>query len=739
MKACIAFLALTAGACLSSGGSEFAGNARSVEELPLDRFDEYMAGGLPPHPWFRLGQAASGVELSLKAEAESPFCLNKVTGKGLVLSDSSPDAGNGDGIACQFQAPPEGDVYLGFDFSFVASNLKETLDFTARLSGTDGRSGLVLHLGQDGKIKAEAADGSMRELCGIEPQKWYHLSSAVDSAGNVSSALYDFSKIVPKASPNVNARRIGDLLAGKGIPLPGFKIKMPERFERLEFLSEGPKERTGSWTLDNVCMAGRVDAPREELLPFNRIPVEELRRMPGKVFAYYYIFASVYPDEDPGLSGYTRKVLNPSGLNVDVHPDRADAGTEFLYRPLPRPPMPSGLSKDEQRLRAREEELRIARQQGIDGFLVDFWAKPGPANGQATFILNSFAILDAVQRVDPSMKVVPAVYSWAKRSGHHGEADQEVDPLEYANSEVVSRILAHPSVYRLPDGRAVFSHWLTERHSVEWWRKVMGELERKGTPIALLPQFNSYDRMADFAPISWGMAHWGPRTPCKYEWTEKVRALQGVKCVFPIVEQDVRTRGCALWEAQNSETLRNQWRLAIEGRADWAFIYTWSDFSEQAMQPSSCLGFAPSDLNAFYIQWFKTGRQPQIVRDVLYYFHRKHHTEAEQLKGSKWSFIGEGAAQQLDPSAHDQIELLAFLKAPGLLKIEAGGRVFEQAAPAGVSSFKVPLPKGVQFTPSFSLFRAGAAVLSRASRYPVLDKVEYPNLLYCSGVIASGE
>ncbi len=716
------------------GGSEQ--TARTVDELPLDRFDEYMEGSLPPHPWIAVGAPSEGVSLALRKEAETPFCGNRVTGKALVLSDSSETAGEGVGIANEFRAPPEGEVYLGFDFNFDASDLKKTLDFSARLSGKDGENGLVLHLGQNGKIVAESASGDIIELCSVLPKRWYHIGATIQPDGKTSLKLYDFSKIIPNAKPDDDMRNIGTRMTGKGVELPSVQIKLPKRFERLEFVSAGPNERTGSWTLDNVCMAGKVDAPREAMLPFKQLPVEELRKSPKKVFAYYFIFSSGYTDEDPGLGWYTRTVLNPSG---NYHKDRVEAGTESLFRPLPRPPMQAGLDKDEVRIRGMEEELRVLRNLGMDGFLVDFWADPHPSNGQSYFSKNSFAILDAVQRVDKTMKVIPAIYCNTKKGGVDGEADEDTDPIAYANSPVMEKILTHPSVYRLPDGRVLMSQWLTEKHSVAWWTKAMAELARKGTPVALLPQFNSYGKVADFAPISYGLAHWGPRTPCAYDWAKRVQAFKDVKCVFPIVEQDVRTRGCTLWEAQNSETLRKLWTLAIDGGADWALLDTWNDYSEQAMAPSTCLGYATSDLNAYYTQWLKTGKQPEIVRDTLYYFHRKNHSEVEQLKGAKWSFRGEGAAKGNDNAERDMIELLAFLKEPGTLKIDVAGKSYEMEAKAGITSFKVPLPKGEKFVPVFTLSRDGKAVISGASRFAVLDKVEYPNMLYCSGVIPSAE
>jgi hypothetical protein len=696
---------------------------RSVEDLPVDRFDEYPTNSFPPWPWMRVGATAPDLQIALRAEGESPFCGNKVTGKGLVLRDTSTTAGHGTGVAYGFTPPPDGDVYLGFDFSYENPQKGQGLDFMCALAGPGGK-GLQLHMGEGDNLTAIDAEGKNMQLAVLTPKGWYHISALVKTDGVVSVTLTDFAKDRKKE-----------------IKLPLFKIAMPAAFSNLSFTSAAPDERTGAWMLDNVCMAGRVDAPRAAWLPFDQAPLAELRQSPRKVFAYYFIFTSGYSDEDPGLSWYTRTVLNPTILaSCPWDKDREGAGTELLYRPFPRPPMTGGLDKEEVRIRGMEEEIRLARQQGLDGFLVDFWDKPKPNNGEAEFTKNSFAILDAALRVDPDFKIIPAVYSRVTKEGVNGEADEGCDPVDYANSPIIKRICEHPATKRLADGRIVFSEWLSEKHSVAWWSRVMAQMATNGHPIALLPQFNSYGKLQDFSRISYGMSHWGPRSPNGYDWIKRVRQFDGVKCVFPIVEQDVRTRGCSSFESCNSETLRHLWRCAINAPADWAFVYTWSDFTEQAMQPSTCIGFAPYDINAYYTQWFKTGIQPKIVRDTLYYFYRKHHTDVEQARGDKWKFRDEGGPRSASGTVeHNEIELLAFLATPGTLQIEAAGQSFQTNAPAGVTSFKVPLPRGVAFVPQFSLARNGRIIMKKPGHFAVLDKVEFPHMLYCSGVIRTEE
>ena len=79
--------------------------------------------------------------------------------------------------------------------------------------------------------------------------------------------------------------------------------------------------------------------------------------------------------------------------------------------------------------------------------------------------------------------------------------------------------------------------------------------------------------------------------------------------------------------------------------------------------------------------------------------------------------------------------MLAFLAKPGALRITIDGQTHEKEAPKGITSFKAPLPPGTAFVPEFSLLRNGQTVVTRKSRYAVTDRVEYPNLLYCAGVI----
>ncbi|MFW5798909.1 MAG: endo-1,3-alpha-glucanase family glycosylhydrolase, partial [Planctomycetota bacterium] len=334
-----------------------------------------------------------------------------------------------------------------------------------------------------------------------------------------------------------------------------------------------------------------------------------------------------------------------------------------------------------------------------------------------------------VQNVDPGFKIIPSIYAPGK----------DADPHEYAKSPVVRRALQHPSCYRLPDGRRVLSMWRSESQPPQWWKTVLADLKKDGIDVALLGHFNSpFDELKKFGDVAWAMTIWGTRSPqWDYAWPRAGRKLTDVVGT-PIAAQDIRTRGQSLWEAENFDTLRSLWHSARKHDADYAFIISWNDFSEQAQMPSERVGYALHDLNAYYTTWFKTGRQPAIVRDVLYYSYRRQHSQTRHTMGKPYTFRDDGGRLG-DKAAVNKIELLAFLTEPGTLTVEAGGKTYTKKAPAGITSFKVPMPTEGEFRPVFTLVRDGRVVVTGKGRTLVTDRINFPDLLYNCGVIAGDD
>jgi hypothetical protein len=729
---------------VSAAGSDA---ARTTEQLPVDRFDEYTSGALPPPPW-PLAGVASPHAIPAKStriisqEAESPFPANKITGKGLLMRRTARAAGaagggGGDGperadigIMTTFTPPPPGDVYLGFDFRIDGAPLD------VALTDTTGRG---LHLRIDpsgGGASITTRDGSREKTAALEERRWYHIGITISGPDDSRTAVLRLFDERNKTRPPANTPPT----LATSVLLPASAPFTVLRFGNPPASVPAPSAEDSaavSWMLDNICVAGEVAAPRASgWFPFDPAPVETMRGSPRKVFAYYY---PPYPTDrktdDTGLSNYILTTLNPSSP-VDAR--RKGAGTKVFYHPLPRPPFPAdaALTPAEQRIRAAGEDVRLAIRMGADGFVVDLHSWPKPDDH--LYNERAFAVLAAAGRIDAGFKILPAIYSGSGLNTIRGEADAKVDPRKFAASPVFKKLDASPNILRTPDGKMLFSQWLSERHSPAWWRTVMDELAAQGIPAAFVAHFNSTLQLPAFGPMSHGIAHWGPRSPVTTNWIQTARPHTPL-VIAPVSPHDIRSRGNIYREAANFDTLRTTWRTAIDQQADWVFINTWSDHTEQAMVPSTAIGFAPYDLCAWYTQWFKLGAPPPIVRDVLYYSYRKNHTDLIPAKGAPWNLRRDGG---MDAPRND-IELLAFLKKPGEIQIVFKGQTHTRQADAGITSFKVPLPPPAPgeapAAPVFRLLRNGNPVIDAPGRVAILNEADYANLLYHSGVLVASD
>lgn len=686
----------------------------SVEYLPLDKFDEYLPADTLPYPWHTVGQLSNDLQVLVQSGAESPFTGNRYSGKGVEIFDRSATDGQGIGFGATFTQPPTGPIMLVFDYQ------------TTRRTGDPNSMELACNLGRgmehrlqmlssikDG-LRVKTADGSWLKLADCQINTWYH----VTIIGSTQSP-----QIKVSVTPHVNEKKVGFRSIAEQKPYQDVDLAAPlGQPTDVAFTSVAQASAMGHWNIDNVVIAGDVVASRRRWWPF--VPDMSKADTKKKVLAYYYPpFSAGRSGSDPTLGWNFWQLQN---LASDLDPRRRDAGCKMQYIPIPRVPQ-LGLDKYQAKALEMSEEVKLAQMMNLDGFIVDF--NLNPAGGWNWFNMMGEKMLDAAAQTNGKVMVLPAVYSNGGASGVHGEADAGSPVENYVTHEQLLKVLKHPAAMHTPDGRVLLSMWLTERHSPKWWTDVLENLKQQGIPTALFTQFNSYGEIANFSKVAYGMGHWGPRAPREYGWYEAARQYTDV-LAYPICAQDVRSRGASLVEACNSQTIRKLWDDAIAKNVDWAVIDTWSDYSEQAQMPSTAIGFGLYDLNAYYTQWFKTGRQPAIVRDVLIYCYRRQHTDAPQMHGVRWAFGKE------NDDVQNNIEMIAFLKEPGTLLIRtADNQEHRMQAPAGITSFMVPLPKDKRFVPYFAVERQGSQTLGGNGRYTIYDQVDWPNLLYHYGVI----
>jgi hypothetical protein len=442
-----------------------------------------------------------------------------------------------------------------------------------------------------------------------------------------------------------------------------------------------------------VPSAGPVSATNsgDACLPIAMPTKDAVFKSPKKIFAHYFYPFPVSIDNRPPVDDY----YNTEYLNKNGESNKwLRQGGYFRQRPLGMNPS----SNPQWKLLNMQHEVTTAIARGITGFTFDVMSLDEATNPNSQLHL----MLQAAQAVDSRFKimVMPDITSFGSDAN--------------AVVEVIASVANSPAAYKFADGRLVVSAFDAGLNSPAWWESVISRLKSRGINIAFIPTFLGWNLYAElFAPFSYGFADWGTATvrgSSAFQGDSAfIRSTYSRLFMNPVDSQQYRPKDFIYWEAGNSAAFRTGWTGSIEGNADWVQLVTWNDFSESGeIEPYTDatlkrnIGTGYYDLNGYYATWFLTGREPAITHDVLYYFYRREPPSAAGAAQSQPAHVYEGTAE-------NDIELLAFLTAPGELKITIGGKTYTQNAAAGMVSFKIPAVPGI---PLFTLARNGANVFS---------------------------
>jgi hypothetical protein len=426
-------------------------------------------------------------------------------------------------------------------------------------------------------------------------------------------------------------------------------------------------------------------------LPLTMPSANTLFSSTKKVFAhYFYPFPLSIDNLAPAVDYYNTQYLSKDGESGKWR----TVGGYLRQRPLGTTP---SLLPNWQQLNM-EAEIREAIARGITGFTYDSMSVADATESTSPLQM----LLAAAQAVDSRFKIVvmPDLTALGSDSA--------------AVVQIITAVANSPAAYRLSDGSLVVSAFDAGLNSAAWWQSVLNTLSAKDIKVAFVPTFLGWGGYAAaFAPISYGFGDWGtataPAAAAMQSAPATVHSTYSKIFMMPVGPQQFRPKDFLYWEAGNSGAFRNAWGSAIQGDADWVQLVTWSDFSESSeVQPytdatlNTSIGTGYYDLNGYYAAWFLTGKQPTITHDVLYYFYRRESTTAAAPAQKKMDTTN-------TTPASDNIELLAFLTAPGEISITIGGKTYTQSAGAGVTSFTIPSQPGV---PQFALSRDGDVVFS---------------------------
>ena len=204
-------------------------------------------------------------------------------------------------------------------------------------------------------------------------------------------------------------------------------------------------------------------------------------------------------------------------------------------------------------------------------------------------------------------------------------------------------------------------------------------------------------------------------------------------------------------ETRGFSGMAQEWEGAIRDGADWIEITTWNDWNEKTYVapfgppdrtelgggtddgygPVNYAHVAYLDASRHYIDWFKTGKQPRITRDRLFYFYR---TEPKSAAGRQLSNSeiqkGVKAISGVEGLA-DSVFATCFLAKPAKLTIRSGDDAPHTfVLPAGVHHVGAPAALGEQ---RFTLTRNGRTLMDKTGEQKIADRQGITRYNYFAG------
>ncbi len=198
-----------------------------------------------------------------------------------------------------------------------------------------------------------------------------------------------------------------------------------------------------------------------------------------------------------------------------------------------------------------------------------------------------------------------------------------------------------------------------------------------------------------------GMFMWGGKVP---EIAQAVQAAGGEWC-HPFLLQ-YQNYGWLQMASPGADWVRGQWAAAREWPSTLVQFITWNDYHESTnLSPGYNTRYAYYDLTGHFIEWWKTGRQPEVDHDKVYIFSHKY------APGS------EVTPFEARKDVKNVLEVVTILPSPATVRLP--GRDAEWRAPAGMSHRQFPLTPGAV---TAELVRDGKVVVRLEHPEPITDR-----------------
>jgi glucan endo-1,3-alpha-glucosidase len=243
-----------------------------------------------------------------------------------------------------------------------------------------------------------------------------------------------------------------------------------------------------------------------------------------------------------------------------------------------------------------------------------------------------------------------------------------------------------------------------------------------------------------------GLGHAPDQIPSS-EAYGKVLHRAGKLYMAPICLQFWGANAGRYYEYSGFWGMRNLWMSAIEvSHPEWVEIITWNDFIEGtyvspiddptkyerandlgASQAPTTPGFfhthrGATELLAFFINWYKTGKQPAITNDSVYWAYRTQLAPKSESDTGNMKIYG---------PVEDAVYITANLTAPAVLRVYFGKEFTSVPLPAGSTDWKVPMIAG--YVPHFLLTRETKPLAEASGEDTISPSGTYHDFYYSTG------
>jgi hypothetical protein len=451
---------------------------------------------------------------------------------------------------------------------------------------------------------------------------------------------------------------------------------------------------------------------------------------PRKIYAHYM---ACYPVAH-GATNYHRNVEAP-GLRHDkpTHPNLA-AWRNFAL-------LPEGKSLTLEQ--SMDLDIRRALRAGIDGFAVDMWAggeeqckkviaalfkvveekhypfeitlcwdtpwqDSGDQVSQLKWWLQTYGKSPKMGRFK-GQPVMLGYYSVGKASNYAAQQLGElIDPKNHLNPS--------PRVRTTPEGWKLMAQWFRELErqvgqSIYWhfcidgfFMRVDGMEQQELEQTKLVPAVRTLAQ-SGFA-IGKFLGFDRPETEDKL--ARAVKAVGGEWSQPMWFQYDNAVNGFHWGKFQGTALLRDNWRKAREYDSHLLQFVTWNDYTENTcLAPAYQTHYSLYDLNAYFIQWWKTGKAPRPDHDRIYLTYRRY------PKGAKTFPF----PRRLYSDVESVLEVTTILPRAAIVRLP--GRNIEYRAEPGLTARQFPLMPGPVIA---EIVRGGKVQTHLESPDPITNK-----------------